>query len=73
MEEQNGYFTNNADQGEDEFNRNIEEWDELDLLDEIDFLEFQKDLYAMALKPFMVSADEQADDECDIANSDVLV
>ena len=64
---------NDADQGEDEFNGNIEELDELDLLDEIDFLEFQEDLYAMALKPFMVSADEQADDECDIANSDVLV
>ena len=62
---------NDADQDEEEFNGNIDELDELDF--DIDFVEFQKELYAMARKPFMVSADDQSDDECDISNSDVLV
>ena len=62
---------NDADQDEEEFNENIEELDELNF--DIDFLEFQKDLYEMARKLFIVSADDQADDECDISNSDVLV
>ena len=59
------------DQTEEEFNDNVEELEELDF--DIEYLEFQNDLYAMTQKPYVVSADEQDDDQGEASNVGLLV